>query len=437
MRDRLRSPAARYWDRASDLCRVKADQESRRYSRPESGVGSAVTLGSVRYARRVATPADIDGEAAARVLAAVSDAVAAITADASLERVLNKLVTAAQDLAEATYAAVGVPDAEGDTFARFITVGMSDELVEGMGPLPRTHGLLAAMLTDPDPYRTRDITQDPRFRGWWPREHPKMRSFLGVPIVARGRVIGAFYLTDKQDGGSFSAEDEDRITLLAAHAAVAIENAALFEASRTMVLAEERDRMARELHDAMNQSLFGLTLTSRAAAAHLTSDPGRAADELEEVQGLARQAMAQLREVVTGMRTSDLRRDGLVAAIRSDVALLDRVHNAAVSFQFSGDLRVDDVVEHEIYRVVQEALTNALRHAEADEVLVRLTAGSDATVVEISDDGSGFDPTTEGIRSRRLGLTSMEERATAVGGTIEIDSSPGTGTTVRLRVPHG
>jgi len=385
----------------------------------------------------VALSPDIDGEAAARVLAAVSDAVAAITADASLERVLNKLVTAAQDLAGATYAAVGVPDSEGDTFARFITVGMSDELVEAMGPLPRTHGLLAAMLTDPDPYRTRDITQDPRFRGWWPREHPKMRSFLGVPIVARGRVIGAFYLTDKQDGGSFSAEDEDRINLLAAHAAVAIENAALFEASRTMVLAEERDRMARELHDAMNQSLFGLTLTSRAAAAHLTSDPGRAADELDEVQGLARQALAQLREVVTGMRTSDFRRDGLVAAIRSDVALLDRVHNADVSFQFSGDLRVDDVVEHEIYRVVQEALTNALRHAEADEVVVGLTAGSDATVVEISDDGSGFDPNTEGIRSRRLGLTSMEERATAVGGTIEIDSGPGTGTTVRLRVPHG
>jgi signal transduction histidine kinase len=263
-----------------------------------------------------------------------------------------------------------------------------------------------------------------------------MQSFLGVPIVAGGRVVGAFYLTDKQGGGSFSAEDEDRITLLAAHAAVAIENAALFEASRTMALAEERDRMARELHDALNQSLFGLTLTSRAAAAHLISDPGRAADELDEVQSLARRALAELREVVTGMRTSDLRRDGLVAAIRSDVALLDRVHSARVSFQFSGELRVDDVVEHEIYRVVQEALTNALRHAHADEVVVRLTAVSDSTVVEIYDDGSGFDPSAEGIRSRRLGLTSMEERATAIGGTIKFDSGRGAGTTVSLRVPH-
>ena len=263
-----------------------------------------------------------------------------------------------------------------------------------------------------------------------------MRSFLGVPIVARGRVIGAFYLTDKQDGGSFSVEDEDRIGLLAAHAAVAIENAGLLEASRTAALAEERDRMARELHDALNQSLFGLTLTSRAAAAHLTSDPRRAANELDEVQKLARQALAELREVVTGMRTSDLRRDGLVAAIRSDVTLLDRVHDADVSFQFSGDLSVDEVVEHEVYRVVQEALTNALRHAEADDVVVRLIASSDATVVEISDDGSGFEPNALGIRSHGLGLTSMEERATAVGGTLEIDSGPSPGTTVRLRVPH-
>jgi GAF domain-containing protein len=158
----------------------------------------------------VAASADIDGEAAGRVLTAVSDAVAAITANASLERVLYKLAKAAQDLAGATCAAVGVPEPEGDTFARFITVGMSDELVDRLGPLPRTHGLLAAILNDSDPYRTQDITQDPRFRGWWPGEHPKMRSLLGVPIVARGRVIGALYLTDKQDGGSFSAEAENR-----------------------------------------------------------------------------------------------------------------------------------------------------------------------------------------------------------------------------------
>src|SRR6202022_537792 len=100
-------------------------------------------------------------------------------------------------LAGARYAALGIPDGEGG-FNRFLVAGMSDELIEAMGPLPRTHGMLGAMLTGAEPVRTTDIHEDPRFRGWWPTRHPNMRSFLGVPIVSRGQVIGAFYLTEKE-----------------------------------------------------------------------------------------------------------------------------------------------------------------------------------------------------------------------------------------------
>ena len=132
------------------------------------------------------------------MLAALSAAGRAITLGASLDRVLTELAEGARDLVDARYAAIGIPEPEGDEFARFVTVGMSDELVARLGPLPRTHGLLDAMLVDPSPYRTEDITQDPRFRGWWPSAHPLMRSFLGVPIVSSGDVIGAFYLTDKR-----------------------------------------------------------------------------------------------------------------------------------------------------------------------------------------------------------------------------------------------
>src|SRR5439155_4632192 len=134
-------------------------------------------------------------------------------------------------------------------FARFITSGMSDELVAAMGPLPRTHGLLGAMLESPEPYRSEDIRRDPRFRGWWPSAHPQMRSFLGVPIVARGAVIGALYLTEKDGAATFSGDDERLIELLAAHAAIAIENARLHERSRELSIVEERNRLARELHD--------------------------------------------------------------------------------------------------------------------------------------------------------------------------------------------
>src|SRR5918999_752109 len=134
----------------------------------------------------------------------LSDVVLALAAEREVEPVLQRLVHAARELGGARYAALGVPDGEG-AFARFITSGMSDKLIAAMGPLPRTHGLLGAMLESPAPYRTGDIHTHPRFRGWWPRAHPDMRSFLGVPIVSRGGVIGALYLTDKDGADEFSA----------------------------------------------------------------------------------------------------------------------------------------------------------------------------------------------------------------------------------------
>ena len=214
----------------------------------------------------------------------LSDVVLAIAAEREVEPVLKRIVEAARELGHARYAALGVPDGEG-AFARFITAGMSDELIAAMGPLPRTHGLLGAMLQSPEPYRTSDIRADPRFRGWWPSAHPQMRSFLGVPIVARGGIIGALYLTDKEDAAVFSADDERLIALLAAHAAIAIENARLHEESRELSIAEERNRLARELHDAVVQQLFGVVLAAESAGALVGRDPGAAAAQVRARAG--------------------------------------------------------------------------------------------------------------------------------------------------------
>src|SRR5947199_19375 len=134
------------------------------------------------------------------------------------------------------------------------------------GPLPRPHGMLGARLVEAEPFRTTDIHDDPRFRGWWPRGHPDMRSFLGVPIVAPDEgVIGAFYLTQKEGAAEFSPEDGQLIELLGAHAAIAITNARLYERSRELSIVSERNRLAIELHDAVSQKLFSLLLTSEAA----------------------------------------------------------------------------------------------------------------------------------------------------------------------------
>src|SRR3954453_9170998 len=174
---------------------------------------------------------------------ALSDAVLAIAAEHAVEPVLQKLVDAARELAGARYSAIGVPDGEGG-FGRFITSGMSDELIAALGPLPRQHGMLGVMLESPEPYSTDDIHTHPRFRGWWPRRHPDMRSFLGVPIVAPEGVIGAFYLTDKEAGPRFTGWDRQVIELLASHAAIAITNARLYEESRELSVVAERNRLA-------------------------------------------------------------------------------------------------------------------------------------------------------------------------------------------------
>jgi signal transduction histidine kinase len=381
-----------------------------------------------------------DPEATGAVLAALSAAMRAVTLGSSLDRVLHQLAASARQLVGARYAAIGVPEPEGDEFAQFVTVGMSDELIAQLGPLPRTHGLLDAMLADPSPYRSDDITQDRRFRGWWPAAHPQMRSFLGVPIVSSGDVIGAFYLTDKEGGGGFTDGDEAAVVLLASHAAIAIDQARLFEDSRELALLQERGRLARELHDAMSQSLFSLQLSAGTATRLLAEDPAGAAAALATVRALAAQVSAELRTTVEGLRPADLERDGLAAALTTQLTVAGRAHDVPVDVEV-GDLDgLDPDDEHQVLRIAQEAVTNALRHAAAGRVRVTLgPAAPDsrwALVLRVSDDGRGFDPQARGLRARRLGLTSMHERAASLGGALTVTSAPGEGTTVELRVPR-
>jgi len=366
-------------------------------------------------------------------LQAMSDAVLAIAAERTVEPVLQRLVDSARELAGARYAAIGVPDGEG-AFERFITAGMTDAEVAAMGPLPRTHGLLGAMLESERPYRTVDIRQDPRFRGWWPRAHPTMTSFLGVPIVARGGIIGAFYLTDKVGADAFDADDQQVIEMLAAHAAIAIENARLYERSRELSVVEERNRVARELHDSVTQNLFGVVLAADAAATLLDRDADAARVQLQRVQELARAGMEELRSLIFELRPAALADEGLAATLRKHLGILRRVHQQDISLKVAGTPRPGGATDGDVFRIAQEAVHNAVRHADAEHIAVGLSARNGHLVLTVDDDGVGFDPAAAALRARRLGLTSMEERAKALGGTLTIDSRPGEGTRVRLEV---
>src|SRR5918992_350918 len=293
-----------------------------------------------------------------RALQAVSEAVLAIAAEREVDAVLRRLVESARELAGARYAALGIPDGTG-AFAQFVTAGMSDELIAAMGPLPRTHGLLGAMLESPQSFRTGDIRRDPRFRGWWPRAHPQMRSFLGVPIVARGSVIAAFYVTDKEGADDFSGEDQRLIEMLAAHAAVAIENARLLERSRELSIVEERNRLARDLHDSVSQKLFGLVLTAEAASTLLAQDAGQARAQLDRLQELVGEALEELRSLVFELRPPALETEGLATTLRKHVDVLRRVHRREIELRIAGTPRLSPRTDAEVFRIAQEALQNA------------------------------------------------------------------------------
>jgi signal transduction histidine kinase len=370
-------------------------------------------------------------------LRAVSDAVLAVASQHSVEEVLQRLVDSARELARARFAALGIPDGEGG-FSQFLVSGMSDELIRSMGPLPRTHGLLAVMLETPDSLRTADIHRHPRFTGWWPEGHPDMHSFLGVPIVAPDGVIGAFYLTEKEDTAEFGAEDQELLELLAAHAAIAITNARLYERSRELSILSERNRLALELHDTVSQKLFSLVLTAEAAGELVERDRAAAGSSIQRVQKLGREALEELRSLIFELRPPDLERDGLATTLRKHIEVIRPLNDVRIELELDGDEPLGDARrDQEILRIAQEALHNALTHARARTVEVRLRTTTGRLVLEVEDDGIGFDPASASIRARRLGLTSMEERAERLGGSLELRSAPGQGTVVKLETSDG
>ncbi len=362
---------------------------------------------------------------------ATSDVVLAIASELEVGPILQKLVHAARELAGARYAALGIPDDRGG-FAAFLTSGLSAPEVEAIGPLPRSHGLLDEILGTTESYRLPDVRRDPRFGGW-PPNHPDMTSFLGVPIVSKGTVLGAFYLTDKKGTEGFTEEDQKVIELLAAHAAIGIDNARFFERSRELNVIEERNRLARELHDAVSQTLFSMVFTVETAAAVLGRDPDAAHGHLLTLRDLARGALHELRSVVFELRPAELDSDGFEATLRKHVGTIRRVHDVEVDLDVTG-VSTGDEVDRELFRIIQEALNNALKHSGASRIGVRVALEDSCAEAEVCDDGCGFDPDGLPVRARHLGLTSMEERARALGGALDVSSTPGAGTTVSVRV---
>lgn len=362
-------------------------------------------------------------------------------ANLELDSLLQQLVDVARELTGARYVALGVLNDRRDALAQFFTTGIDSETYDAIGTLPSGRGVLGYMIDNPRPLRLARVSDHPASFGF-PEHHPPMQTFLGVPVTIRGEAFGNLYLTDKanEHGGvtEFTDADEAAVVTLATWAAIAVENARSVQEDRlraTIEAAErERTHWARELHDETLQGLGGLRVM-------LSSALRRGDDDLLEQS--ARDAVEQLtvdianlRGMISELRPAALDELGLEAALEGLAARVaaagDLVIETDLHIRFPNMPRLPIEVSTAMYRLVQEALNNVIKHARASHVWISAVRGGGRLDISVRDDGVGFDPETS---SNGFGLIGMRERTELVGGVYDVLSAPGSGTTVRATVP--
>lgn len=382
--------------------------------------------------RKKKNPTKAPDRGTERRLAALNEAALAIAGDLDLDRVLEKILRTAAKLVGARYGALGVPDGRGG-FGRFLTVGISEQRAAKIGALPRVHGVLGSLVTEGRPIRSRDIRRHPQF-SWYPAHHPELVEFLGVPIRHRGEVLGNLFFSGTSRG-SFIVQDQKLVEMLGAHAGVAIASAQLYTDAQQLATLQERSRVARELHDAVSQTLFSLLYEARAAADRVQADPAAAAAHLSLVQQHAAGALEEMRNLVLALRPKSLERDGLASALRDHVDGLRRIHRAAIETWIDEDDRLAPEEQLAVLRIAQEALHNAVKHAGPVTIHLDLRHAADATRMVVRDEGPGFDVKAMAQTRRTVGLHAMRERAHAIGANLTIESRPGGGSVIRLTLP--
>ncbi len=359
----------------------------------------------------------------------VLDAVLLIEKDLELPALLRHVIEEAASMTGARYAAVGVLNDDKTALAEFVTFGLAPDQVAQIGILPTGKGVLGALIVDPEPLRVSRIEDHPESFGF-PPNHPPMRSFLGVPVKVRDEIYGNLYLTDKIGWSEFTKDDVALVEALALAAGVAIENARLHQQVQVAAVHEDRDRMARDLHDHVIQRLFGVGLSLQGLAI-------RAAPSISE--GLQKQ-VGSIDEIITDLRATiyALGMAGSSRGVRDDVTILvgdlrDAVgFEVAVSFDGAVDTLVSEHVAEHLLAVIREAVTNIERHARATQARIAISANGNHCELVVTDNGRGMDG--KGHDGGR-GLTNMRRRAEKLDGRFEVSDAPAGGTVLTWRVP--
>jgi signal transduction histidine kinase len=361
----------------------------------------------------------------------VLEATLLLEADLDLPTLLRHIIDEARSMTNARFGALGVLNDEGDALTEFITVGLEPDEEGQIGDRPTGRGVLGLLISDPKPRRLAQLSSDPASYGF-PANHPPMTSFLGVPIKVRDEVYGNLYLTDKIGWSEFTSDDEALIGALAVAAGIAIENARLHSRVQEVAVYEERDRLARDLHDTVIQRLFaiGLSLQSLSGNPAATGISDRLQTTISDVD-----------ETIRQVRTSifELGSDGLDRGVRDNVLTLLEELKPVVGFgvraSFEGpvDTAVPEIISEHLLATIREAITNVGKHAQATQATVTISAGGGECRLQIVDDGCGMAQSESGAGG--LGLGNLRRRAEKLHGVFDIESPEGGGTVLTWQVP--
>ena len=354
-------------------------------------------------------------------------AILILDGELNLPVVLRRIIEEAVDLVDAQYGALGVLTEDGRALDQFLTVGLTNEEEQAIGPRPTGRGVLGTLIADDKPLRLTNIAASPDSLGT-PAHHPTMTSFLGVPVRVHGEVYGNLYLTNKKTAAEFSEDDEELVLALAMAAGIAIENARLHGLVRDRALTEDRDRIARDLHDSVIQRLFAIGLSLQGTA-RLVERPeavmriGEAIDKLDET-------IRQLRKAIFDIELT-INKEGLHPKVLDLVHELRPVLGLHPQVSFSGpvDKVVTGQLSEEVLAVLREALTNVGKHARANQVVITIAAGDELRLV-VADDGDGIGDAPAGH-----GLKNLRQRAERLGGSVELGRSREGGTRLTWHVP--
>ena len=361
----------------------------------------------------------------------------ALASELDLDGLLQRIADLSREVIGARYGAVGVLGDHGE-LARFVYSGIDKELADKIGDLPVGSGVLGALIEEETPLRLQEISEHSRSFGF-PPNHPPMHTFLGVPIVVRDHIFGRLYLTEKQDPGGFTKDDERIALSFAAQAGVAIDNARLIEELKTrgesLAILEERDRISKDLHDGVIQSIYSVGLSIQGAMTLIERDPDGTKKRMNDVIVTLDNVVRDVRSYIfalqpRGVEARDLKRgiEELVADLEVNALVETNVQLSETALEL-----IPEGARGDFIQIVRGILSNIARHARATQVWVACVAKDDDTIlVTIEDDGIGFDPATV---QRGDGLTNIEERSRHIGGEFGISGRAPRGTVHTLSLP--